>query len=1063
MKSALTLLPLLLVLDASSLPAGEPDWERIRNPLALRDTRPPQTLEDLRTHFADPPAEYRSAPLWVWNDELEWPRLEEQLRQFADLGMGGVFVHPRAGLITEYFGDEWFDLWRKSVELGKELGIKVHIYDENTYPAGFSGGHVPALAPDTVGRVLDYEWRDSTEGLPWTDDRTVSIFAVEHAEEGAPARFRALAPGGTLAERERALVTRIEPVPAEAWTAGFPYVDLTNPRTTELFLETTYERYRKELGGEFGKSILWAFSDEPELNKKPGWNGPGLPLSFRALAEFRRRHDYDLADHLPSLYWDVGDFRRVRFDYWQLMHSLLTEAFFEPMFAWCDENRLQWTGHWWEHLWPEPWSTPSDMSFYAFQHVPGIDLLIFASRGLLAEGVEPHMLLTVKQVASAANQLGRPRVLSETYGGGGWRATMEDFKRMGDWEIVHGVNLVNQHLAYVTTRGARKRDWPQSFGDAAAWWRDYRPHGDHLARLSLAMSSGQAAPRVLVLNPSTAAFLVARRSQAAGANRDLEAIKKDQGALVQLLADHHVDFDLGDEYLLDWLGSIEGDRLRVGRMAYDVVVWPPHMDNVRGRTLELLSSFSEAGGAIVALGGPASYVDGRWSDAGLNLTDTWTRVTTNEQLLAAVHEHAPPRVTFDPPLPPGVGFAERFLEGGDRLLLFNNAGPEKIRTTAEIEGGHLEEWDTSSGETRSFPATSQDGRRVRLPLSLPPAGSLLLAVETGAAPELAEAPVATGVRPLPASEWRLEPTAPNVLVLDFCDVSLNGRKLEDVLVMQAAKAIFREHGFDSDPWESAVQFRTSILDQDTFGDESGFTATYRFQIADPEAARELRLAVEAPELYTVAVNGQVVDFKGSERWLDPHLRHAPIGQAVRAGENQIEITGRPFDVRMVLEAVYLLGDFGLRPVEKGFALVAPTPLDFGPWAEQGRPFDTASVSYETSVEIPDGASALRVDLGRWHGSLAEVLVDGERGALLGWPPWSVDVPAPPGVHRIAVRVAGTPHNIFGPFHDPRPVPRVLWPGHWILFADKKLPPGAEYEVVDYGLFEAPRLSLVSPQ
>jgi len=64
----------------------------------------------------------------------------------------------------------------------------------------------------------------------------------------------------------------------------------------------------------------------------------------------------------------------------------------------------------------------------------------------------------------------------------------------------------------------------------------------------------------------------------------MEATKTDQGALVQLLADHQVDFDLGDEYLLDWLGSVEGDRLRVGQIAYDVVVWPRHMDNVRGRT-----------------------------------------------------------------------------------------------------------------------------------------------------------------------------------------------------------------------------------------------------------------------------------------------------------------------------------------------------------------------------------------------------------------------------------------------------------------------------------------------
>ena len=29
----------------------------------------------------------------------------------------------------------------------------------------------------------------------------------------------------------------IDAVPADDWTAGFPYVDLTHPRTTEVFLD----------------------------------------------------------------------------------------------------------------------------------------------------------------------------------------------------------------------------------------------------------------------------------------------------------------------------------------------------------------------------------------------------------------------------------------------------------------------------------------------------------------------------------------------------------------------------------------------------------------------------------------------------------------------------------------------------------------------------------------------------------------------------------------------------------------------------------------------------------
>lgn len=1051
--------PLLAADDPG--PARSDTLSGLLDPAALRATRTPRTLAELRASFADPPAEFRPAPLWVWNDELDWPRLEEQLRQFAARGTGGVFVHPRPGLMTEYLGDEWFSLWKRSLALGKELGLEVHIYDENSYPSGFSGGHVPSLAPDTAGRVLLYEWRESTDGVPWMDKATVAVYAVEKREDGAPRAYRRIVQGDTASAGERVLVTRIAPVPAAEWTAGFPYVDLTDPRTTEVFLQTTYERYRREVGDEFGRTVLWAFSDEPELSKSQGWDGPGLPLSLRTLAEFRKRRGYDLADHLPSLHWDAGDFRRLRFDYWETIHELLAEAFFQPMFAWCDRNRLQWTGHWWEHLWPEPWSTPSDMSMNAFQHVPGIDLLAFQTDGLRAHGVEPHMLLTVKQVASVAHQLGRPRVLSETYGGGGWGLGLEDMKRLGDWEIVHGINLVIPHLAHATVRGPRKRDWPQSFSDAAEWWKDYRVHADHVGRLSLAMASGRAVSRTLVLNPSTAAYLVARRSEASGANPDLERIKASQGELLQRLADHQVDFDLGDEYLLDWFGGVEGPRLRVGRALYDVVVWPAGMDNLRQATLDRLSVYARNGGAIVGLGEPATVlVDGRPSEAARALVARVARVATGEELLGVLHRLAPPRVRFETEVPPGVGFAERELDGGDRLLLFNNAGQEPVETVAVLQGtGRVEAWDTVSGAVDTYPVLAKGAGEVRLPLSLPPAGSLLLALERGGTPEVRRPePKRSGA--VVEARWTAAAISPNVLVLDFCDVSVGGREMKDVLAMQASRAVFREHGFDADPWEMAVQFRRGVLDRNTFGPGTGFAARYLFHVRDAEAARGLRLAVENPELYRVSLNGRPVDFTTGERWLDPHLRPADVASAVTVGDNTIEVVASPFDVRMAIEPVYLLGAFGLRAAGKGFDLVAPATLGIGPWRAQGRPFESASVVYTAEVTLPPGTAALRVALGRWGGALAEVRVDEQRAAVLAWPPWSTEVEATPGRHVVTVRVAGTPRNVFGPFHDPRPEPRVEWPGHWLLFAERKQPPGAEYGVAEYGLFEPPTLTAV---
>jgi len=161
-------------------------------------------------------------------------------------------------------------------------------------------------------------------------------------------------------------------------------------------------------------------------------------------------------------------------------------------------------------------------------------------------------------------------------------------------------------------RGARKRDYPPTFTDASGWWPYYRLHADHLSRVSYMLTRGKARMRVLVLEPTTSGFLLARRGIMPP---QLAAMREDYSNLVQLLADHQVDFHLGDEYILEWFGKIDGKRLVVGEQAYDVVVWPQHMVNLRRQTMPLLEKFLAAGGRVLALSGPAAYIDGRESKA----------------------------------------------------------------------------------------------------------------------------------------------------------------------------------------------------------------------------------------------------------------------------------------------------------------------------------------------------------------------------------------------------------------------------------------------------------------
>ena len=1037
---------------APELVTGQAERDLLYHPKALGEKRAPLTAAEFRAAFANPPAENRSMPLWVWNDQLEWPRLKEQLEQFKAQGMGGVFIHPRPGLMTEYLGTEWFRLWKLSVEEGKRLGIEVNIYDENSYPSGFSGGHVPSIAPDTAAQYVAPEFVDGPRAYA-TQGTNVATFAVERDANGRVTSARRVR-GASEMGRGALAIFRLKRASGNPWTGEFPYVDLTNPQTALKFIETTFEPYKRELGAEFGKTIKWSFDDEPLIATAGAYDSAplALPLSYNTIAEFQKRNGYDLADNLPSLYWDIGDYRKVRFDYWQTMHDLWKENFFRPIFQWCDRNNLRFTGHWMEHTWPEPWISPDDASLYAYEHAPGIDMLEGAN--IRTQGKDPHLLFTIKQVASVAHQLGR-RAFCEAYGVAGWDSTLEHYKRFGDWLMVHGIDFMNQHLAFSTVRGARKRDHPQSFSDVSAWWPYYKVHGDYLGRVSFLLTRGENRNRVAILEPTTSGFLAARR---AGPNSELEAMRHDNAELNQLLADHQVDFDLADEYILEWFGKAANRKLTVGNANYDLVIWPANMANVRGETLPLLEKYLAAGGQIVALSEPAAYVNGRPDDRVKALRDRyaaqWQLVSGNNELLQSIQKQLKPRVTFDAALPSGIGFSERYLENGGRILFFANTGLQTVKARATVEGKGLELLDTAAGAVRAVGFSAQ-GDSVSFLLELAPAGSaayLVPSVQMNPQPE-PPAPVFSQVA---ASAWKVIADQPNVLVLDYCDLAAPGVELHNVNTWQANWTAWQMHGFERPAWDNAVQFRTRIFDRNHFAPSSGFEATFHFQVADEAALKGLELALELPELYKVTVNGTPVSIAAGRRWEDPHIRAGSIEKAAKAGENSITIAANPFDVRMELENVFLLGKFKVEPAAQGFRIAAPAPLEFGSWAGQGYPFYGSSVRYESEVETSKGM--LRVELGDWQGSVAEVLIDGKRAGLLAWQPWRAEFPVSAGKHPVAVRVVSTPRNIFGPFHN-RTKPRMrAWPAAWADFPTHQ-PAGAQYDVLDYGLSSPPALSI----
>ncbi|NLX56733.1 MAG: hypothetical protein GXY58_16625 [Planctomycetaceae bacterium] len=772
--------------------------------------------------FASPPREYATAPLWVWNDMLTDEQIRGTMRDLASQKVRQVFVHPRPGLMTPYLSDEWFRLWKVALDEAEKLDMNVWIYDENSYPSGFAGGHVPEIMPESRGRGLVL--RDE-QGVPKLGPDTLAVYRVQpDGLENVTQRVR----GGETLPEGQYVVASVVRAGNSPWHGGRSYVDLMYPGVTEKFLEVTLEPYKRHIGDQFGKRVLGAFTDEP--NVAPAG---GLPWTDQLPAVFQRRWGYSLLDHLPSLGRPVGNWKQVRHDFFQVVLDQFIEHWGKPYYEWCDRNGLAFTGHYWDHEWPNCIGVPDNMAMNAWQHMPGIDCLMNQYR----EDTHAQFgnVRMVKETQSVCNQLGRSRFLCEVYGAGGWDLRFEDMKRIADWLGVLGVNLFDEHLSYITLRGARKADHPQSFSYHEPWWDAYHVMAEYITRLSVAMSVGQQRNHVLVIEPTTTAWMY--QADATQAAR-LGEIGKTFFDLLLTLEQAQAEYDIGCEDVMARHGGVRSPEspadnvcLTVGNGTYHTVVLPPATETLRSETMALLEQFAAGGGRIICCGPPPALIDARPSERGAQLAQTagWDQLDVADAIQRIV-----PVLVRDGCMirraehDKGILFHHRRqLADGELLLLVNTSIESPSQGVVETVAKGVQQWDLFTGTCRAYPFTS-DGGTTQAAFTLPPCGSLLLFLDatsagSGAMPAEATKTIAASG---PLHVRRLEP---NVLKLDFVDITAGDESRQNVYFYRANQLAWEQNGLPRNPWDSAVQYQDELISK-SFAPDSGFEVTYRFTI-----------------------------------------------------------------------------------------------------------------------------------------------------------------------------------------------------------------------------------------
>jgi hypothetical protein len=698
---------------------------------------------------------------------------------------------------------------------------------------------------------------------------------------------------------------------------------------------------------------------------------------------------------------------------------------------------------------------------YEWHQLPAIDMLYNDFNETRSNNLSPNHWpqaqfgnsRAVRELASVANQLGKKRVLSETYGGCGWDLSFNDMKRLGDWEFALGVNFMCQHLVDMSIKGARKYDYPPSFSYQEPWWNQYKYMNGYFTRLSYALSSGEQRNPVLVIEPTNTTWMYAARGKVMDY---LVALGQSFHLFIHQLEKLQVEYDLGSEAIIGNHGSVAGNKFTVGNRDYKVVVLPKECETLDAKTVSLLEEYLKQGGKVLCFGNPAMIGGSEDPEAyeKLKANTGWTQVED------FIDSSIPNSLFFEGwkvlqnDTASGKFYHQRrILPDGQLLFIVNSDKEGKARETIELKGKMAVKFDPFAGGSTEFPSTIT-ATGLQLDIELHPSESILLYIldeEKGGFSENKSRGILTKVEP--DSPLKIKPEDKNVLAIDFCDLKLTGAEHKDIHVIEAARMVYQAHGFEAgNPWNTKVQFRSETLKQNSFASGTGFTASYTFEIEDEVDYSAFEAVIEGKDpAPKVILNGQLVQPTECGWWTDHSFLTYSIGKVLKSGTNRIDLITDPMNVFVEIEPVYILGNFQLKSSDKGFTIAAPSNMELGSWKEQGWPFYARSVDYSENFEIIESGNYY-LSLQRWKGTVAEVLVNGESAGIIFVEPYKLDISSKlkKGMNSVTVRITGSNRNLFGPFHGRLPV-GLASPSQWNNI--KGYPSGSSYQQLDYGLHE----------
>lgn len=696
----------------------------------------------LEDDFRDPPAQWKTRPLWFWNAPASKEQTDSLMERCRDAGYYGFGILPTNKMGVAFMGPAYLDRYQEALDKAAQLGMKMCLYDEFWFPSGSAGGLLARKYPEALSKRLDMTAFSVTGPRafekPVPAGRLMAAVAM-HAKDLRRVDLAGQVRAGRITWN----------VPAGDWQimlflcvpdGARQLVDYLDAEAVGRFIELTYQAYYDKFPHHFGKTIDSAFYDEPTFH----WIEGGRAWTPAFNEKFRRRHGSDPAVLYPALWMDIGpETAAARNALFGMRAELFAEGYIKTLADWCARHGIELTGHMDQEEVVNPVGLCGDLiKVFKHQPIPGIDQVFAYGRASKA----------YKVVSSAAANYGRSRVMCECYGA--MKLPPANLTKEAMDQFAKGVNMMVPHAVWYSSQGVI---FPPELSPLSAEYGPKLPeYNRYLGRLQRILQNGRHVADVAVLYPIAslqAGYRFGVGKPYTGGIIPPEADYMDVGELLAL--DLRCDYTFLHPETLDEKCTVEGATIRLDFPdqfeQYRVLILPGST-TIHASNLRKVKRFYDAGGRVIATTRlpdrsvepghdaevreliAAMFGSGEpTKNASTPTRARFVSVPTAETLGAALAAALPmPDVAWrQPPKVAGgnLSYIHKVIQDRD-FYFFGNSSETAIDTPVRLRGAFVPElWDPHTGriEPAEYSSEEAEGQTIRcVRLRLPPVRSLFV-------------------------------------------------------------------------------------------------------------------------------------------------------------------------------------------------------------------------------------------------------------------------------------------------------------------------------------------------